>query len=503
MRIVIIDGYTDEPSGLGVPPYLGIFPRYIAGYALQQHPDAQIIYLTIDDIRSMHRGLNKQQAQALKTQTRSSLSVYHLTEHNVADVLHKADLVYCIVGVQTPGKYLSARPATLAEMIRLTQHLSQPKILCGPVASQYGTQVQGGKKAEVITADIKKQYDVLPEHYFSNYTQLADIAIKGACVARQFPQPAMAEIEISRGCPRLVNCSFCTEPLTLSIKAHRSQEDIVAEIKALYDAGIRHFRLGRTTCNFSYMKNVASEHERLYRMIWQACPDIKVLHIDNANPAMVVTPEGQKIAQLIAQYCTEGNIASFGCETFDYDVAVKNKLNTVPDMSMKAIRIINTYGAKRGPGGLPMLLPGINLIFGLIGETKQTHAYNMQYLQQMLDEQLLIRRINIRTVVPYPGTQLYEEAGQKFLKKNQQYYFKWRNHIRQEIDTKMLQRVFPLGTHIQHVLTEIYDGNTTFGRQLATYPIVIGIPGRHALRTFTTVKVTGYMKRSLIGEIVS
>ena len=28
---VIIDCYTDEPSGLGVPPYLSVHSRYIAG----------------------------------------------------------------------------------------------------------------------------------------------------------------------------------------------------------------------------------------------------------------------------------------------------------------------------------------------------------------------------------------------------------------------------------------------------------------------------------------
>ena len=41
----ILDCYTDEPAGLGVPPYLGVWPRYVAGQYKEDLP-----YLTIDDL---------------------------------------------------------------------------------------------------------------------------------------------------------------------------------------------------------------------------------------------------------------------------------------------------------------------------------------------------------------------------------------------------------------------------------------------------------------------
>ena len=66
----------------------------------------------------------------------------------------------------------------------------------------------------------------------------------------------------------------------------------------------------------------------------------------------------------------------------------------------------------------------------------------MQYLKQILDENLLIRRINIRQVVPYEGTDIYKDCGNKYLRKNTQYYWKWRNDIRQNIDYPMLQKLF-------------------------------------------------------------
>jgi hypothetical protein len=46
MTTTILDCYTDEPAGLGVPPFIGVWPRYAAGRCGQEP-----IYLTIDDLR--------------------------------------------------------------------------------------------------------------------------------------------------------------------------------------------------------------------------------------------------------------------------------------------------------------------------------------------------------------------------------------------------------------------------------------------------------------------
>ena len=50
MTYTILDCYTDEPAGLGVPPYLGTYPRYIAGYL-----NEDVHYLTIDDLRLFNK----------------------------------------------------------------------------------------------------------------------------------------------------------------------------------------------------------------------------------------------------------------------------------------------------------------------------------------------------------------------------------------------------------------------------------------------------------------
>ena len=47
---------------------------------------------------------------------------------------------------------------------------------------------------------------------------------------------------------------------------------------------------------------------------------------------------------------------------------------------------------------MPKLLPGLNFIAGLNGETKETYRLNMQLLNQIKNLGLMLRRINIRQV---------------------------------------------------------------------------------------------------------
>ena len=72
--ITLLDCYTDEPAGLGVPPYLGVYPRYIAGQ-LQKEPH----YLTIDDVRLM--ALYDSVVPQTKEHEKTDIRVYNLTNN--------------------------------------------------------------------------------------------------------------------------------------------------------------------------------------------------------------------------------------------------------------------------------------------------------------------------------------------------------------------------------------------------------------------------------------
>lgn len=275
-------------------------------------------------------------------------------------------------------------------------------------------------------------------------------------------------------------------------------EEVVKEVKAYYDAGARYFRLGKQADFYASDRPI-----EMLKEIRKLCPDLEMLQIDNVNPNSVVAPEGEEITKAIVEYCTPGNIAAFGVESFDPEVVKANLLNTMPLTAMKALRIINKYGAERGENGMPKFLPGINIIFGLLQETKETHQKNMEALRQIMDGGLLLRRINIRQVAILPNTFLEQHGAHKYLLKNKKFYWKWRNDIRQHIDNPMLERILPKGTIIKDVWTEMYDGKTTFCRQMGTYPLVIGIKGRLPLKQEISVKVAGYMLRSIIGEAVA
>ena len=270
----------------------------------------------------------------------------------------------------------------------------------------------------------------------------------------------------------------------------RNTKDIIDEIKALSKHGAKNFRLGKQSDFFS------RSEKQIKEILSKASKHSQILHIDNINPANVT----ENKVKLVVKYCTEGNIAALGQESFDKVVIKANNLNSDSETTYKAIKIINKFGAEKGENGMSKFLPGINLLFGLIGETKDTHKENMFWLNKILDNNLLLRRINIRQVVQFPQTKIFGEN--KAIRKNKKYYWKWRNEIRQNIDMHMLKRLVPTGTVLDKVQTEIYDGNTTFARQLGTYPLVIGIKGRLPLNKFYKVKVIKHMLRSVTGEVV-
>ena len=67
-------------------------------------------------------------------------------------------------------------------------------------------------------------------------------------------------------------------------------------------------------------------------------------------------------------------------------------------------------------------------------------------------------------------------------------------------DNPMLKKVVPNGNVLKGLRTEIYDGKTTFCRQIGTYPLVVGVKGRLGLDKLIDVKVVGHQLRSVVGE---
>ena len=66
----------------------------------------------------------------------------------------------------------------------------------------------------------------------------------------------------------------------------------------------------------------------------------------------------------------------------------------------------------------------------------------------------------------------------------------------------MLKRLVPAGSILRDIRMEIYDGNTTFGRQIGTYPLIVGVKERLELKKFYDVEIVGHMLRSVTAKLI-
>ncbi|MHC1600930.1 MAG: radical SAM protein [Candidatus Nezhaarchaeales archaeon] len=509
LKVCIIDGYDDEPSGLGVPPYLDIYARYTAGAIWLANPYAEILYLTVDQLRS-NIG-------------------YYLKE------LSKFDCVIFIAGVAVPGRYLGGTPIKLDELKTWSRLLIEPvKILIGPVVS-FGFGVEGGRTA-ILPKDIKRDFDYMFHFAFEKQVYelalndfkrdlklsiserdpnfIAKVAVRGARIVTQHPNYGfnlICEIETYWGCPRYIvgGCSFCIEPL-YGKPRFRAVEDVIEEVKSLYDAGVRHIRLGRQPDLFAYQSREIGEREfpkpnveaikRLFKGIRAVAPTLETLHIDNVNPGTVYhhREESIEICKIIIENHTPGDVAAFGIESADPKVVKLNNLKVYPEEALEAIRIINAVGAKRGYNGLPHLLPGVNFVYGLKGETEETYQANLDFMKKVLDKGLMVRRINIRQVMAFPNTPMWE-VGDAIIRRNKKLFKIYKEKMRVEVDLPMLKRVVPTWTKLKNCYVEKHGGGGTYARQVGSYPILVFLPYRRNIREKIDVVVTSHGFRSVVG----
>ena len=507
-NVVILDGYSDEPAGLGVPPYLDIYPRYVAGAIKHVSRSAKIYYFTIDYVR-------KNLDTFLKVSSKSKLLIF-------------------LCGVSVPGKYIGGEPIKIDEIKLLSRLIKGPiKILGGP-AARFGFGIEGGRIAEsstifsedfdlIVKGDVELVvYNFIKEGFSiekvdpnivrENYDLTSIFAVKGAFIVKMHPNYGLnliCEIETYRGCPRYVvgGCSFCIEPLYGKV-IYRPIEDVLREIETLYSFGVRNFRIGRQADLYTYMAKDTGRMEfpkpnvraikRLFEGIRKVAPELDVLHIDNVNPGTIYhyPKESIKISKIIIENHTPGDVAAYGIESADPRVIKANNLKVYPDEAFEAIKILNKVGGTRGWNGMPELLPGLNFVYGLIGESKETYILNYEFLKKVLDEGLMVRRINIRQVLPLPGTRMWR-IGVRIIRKHRGIFKYYKEKIRREIDLPMLRRVIPKKTILKRAMTEKYVGNRTYARQVGSYPILIDIPMKLELNKYIDVFVINHGFRSI------
>ena len=216
--ITILDGFVDEPSCLGVPPFISPYARYIAGAIKDAGEDYE--YITIEEWRGGRK--------------------------------IKGNILLILAGAIVPGKYLRGMPISFKEFVEICSKFKGIKILGGACA-KFGFGQGGGKKL----LDGRKYVDFVAEgdidafiYDFINgeiaqrkrkVNEWRRWCILGAEIVKQhpdFPHALIAEIETYRGCIRWFNggCSFCIEPL-FGEPIMREEGDIIREIRELGVSG--------------------------------------------------------------------------------------------------------------------------------------------------------------------------------------------------------------------------------------------------------------------------
>ena len=300
----------------------------------------------------------------------------------------------------------------------------------------------------------------------------------------------------------------------------RTPEDIIEEVRRAHDVGVRHVRLGGMTDTYTYMADGVREleypvpnPEPIAKLLHGLREDerLGILHTDNGNPSIIAEnlEASEAITKTLVETLSDGAVLSFGLESADPTVHEANWLNCDPSQLKTAIRLIYKYGKKRGSRGLPKLLPGLNFIAGLNGETEVSYQMNLDLLHEIRREGLLLRRINIRQV-----------EGEGFQEIPQEQFNMFKSNVRDTIDGPLLQELFPLGRVLSDVHWETHDGRTrlpahlqeahtaescrgkagiTFGRQIGAYPILIGVEYHIPLESQSDIVVTGHGARSITG----
>ncbi len=485
LNCCILDCYVDEPACFGVPPFVSPYPRYIFGALTDAGVDeSHIDYLAIDTVREREYRLGT-----------------------------SYDMVFLIGGAVVPGRYLGSKIGTIAEIRRIADRNPEQHFAIGGLISHV---LPVNHNMIPVYKDIEKyafgfaRGEEADERRSAG--EIARWSVLGAAVVRRHPRfPAViCEIETSRGCPRESHCSFCSEGLFGSVE-FRETADIIAEVDALIEAGVSRFRLGRqadilqyrsdcTTFTRGFPKPAVTPIRELLSELRSRKERgrISVLNIDNANPGTIANfpEESSRILEELVATITPGDTMALGIESFDSAVVRRNNLKVLPEEAILAIKIINSIGGVR-IGSIPALLPGVNLLHGLEGETMETFKINYRYLSEIMEQGLLIKRINIRQILPFPGTPAHMK---KFVPgKNVDNRFSYyRDRIRSEIEHPMLRGIYPPGTIIRQGQVLETQSGYSYLKQIASYSITLKTPIVLPVMSFHDSVIISHRERSLI-----
>lgn len=275
--VLILDCYTAEPSGLGVPPYLSTYVRDSFSALSEAYSNEVVYYVTIDDVRWCLNGAKQEPSGSYQRAYSATTN-----RQDAIKLLLECYIVVVIAGDEAPSTNLHAKNGSLRDIIRALSCVRGRRVLLGPLATH----------ALLEPTEYRGLFDAIHTHTITSSNILSGSTVSAAYEAlsadrknfkpllEQMTWTPIAEIELYRGCTRHRFCSFCKEPSKHRNVEFRTMEDVLHEINLLYDAGVRHFRLGQQTCFFSYFNGESKKNEMLLSAVRNIFSLLESLHIE-------------------------------------------------------------------------------------------------------------------------------------------------------------------------------------------------------------------------------
>lgn len=290
MKNVILDCYTDEPSGYGVRPFLGTHQLHLAQALSYQQQDYD--YITIDDLRYNSYLLYGDKGIIAKHNTISTqkeINQITLNCQTAIQKLQEADFIYIVMGCFVTYEYFSSQPPQEQEVYNFIKDTRAKKVLFYVLGTEnFKQSLFASSRLSKIVDDIcfgntyryilNDRRSVDDNLLLPNYDLLNKIYGEYPKIIEQLQKPIIAEIETGTGC-NTPTCSYCIEAQRKIKPVYREPHSIIKQVEQLYLAGVRHFRLGRQPNFFHYCYQDATKLEIFLSGIRNVCPDLKTLHI--------------------------------------------------------------------------------------------------------------------------------------------------------------------------------------------------------------------------------
>lgn len=199
-KTVILDCYTDEPSGYGVRPYLGTHQIHLA-QALSYKKES-FSYLTIDDLRYNN---------GEKEEKNTNIRILNKTKnaYDALNILNNADKIYIIMGCFVDYKYFSCEPPSSVEVYQFLKQTKAEKVLFyvlgvnDEICDDYKKSELAGIIDKVCIGNTYRfilENAVSDNYLLPNYNLLDKISGEPVNIIEQLSTPILAEIETGTGC---------------------------------------------------------------------------------------------------------------------------------------------------------------------------------------------------------------------------------------------------------------------------------------------------------------